>query len=205
VPGSTIAVVPNGVDIADYASFAAPDDLLAPGSLVFTGKMDFRPNVDAVVWFARRVLPLIQQSVPDTQFYIVGQRPHARLDSLRRQQGVVITGWVPDARPYIGGAAVYVIPLRSGGGTRLKVLEAMAMRRPIVSTSMGCDGFPVASGQEALLADEPQAFAREVVRLLRSATRRAALGQAAFDFATRYDWSAIVPRLEATYGERISE
>jgi glycosyltransferase involved in cell wall biosynthesis len=199
VPGLEVAVVPNGVDIAGYSRFSG--GVLGPESLVFTGKMDFRPNVDAVVWFAQHVLPLVRQDVPDAQFYIVGQRPHSRLDSLREQPGVVVTGWVPDARPYIGSAGVYVIPLRSGGGTRLKVLEAMAMRSPIVSTTMGCDGFPVHSGREVLLADDPAAFARCVVDLLRDADRRRTLGQAGFDFATGYDWSAIVPLLEATYSE----
>lgn len=197
VPGLEVAVVPNGVDIEAYSIFSG--GVLGPQSLVFTGKMDFRPNVDAAVWFAQRVLPLVRQDIPDAQFYVVGQRPHPRLDSLREQPGVVITGWVPDARPYIGSAGVYVIPLRSGGGTRLKVLEAMAMCRPIVSTSMGCDGFPVVSGREVLLADDPQAFARCVIELLFDADRRRTLGQAGFDFATGYDWSAIVPRLEATY------
>ncbi len=142
---------------------------------------------------------LIKESVPDVRFYIVGRQPHPRLDPLRDQRGIVITGDVPDTRPYIAGADVYVIPLRSGGGTRFKVLEAMTLRRPIVSTTMGCDGFPVVSGREVILADEPEAFAREVVALLRNDKRRAALGQAGFEFAAaHYDWSAIVPLLEAT-------
>jgi glycosyltransferase involved in cell wall biosynthesis len=199
VPELEIAVVPNGVDVANYASFSNSLVTIEPKSLVFTGKMDFRPNVDAVMWFTRRVFPLIQRRVPDVRFYIVGQRPHPRLDRLRERPGVVVTGRVPETQPYIGNAAIYVIPLRSGGGTRLKVLEAMAMRRPIVSTSMGCDGFPVASGQEVVLADDPREFAHEVVTLLQDTTRQQALGQAAFDFATRYDWSIIVPRLEAAY------
>lgn len=199
VPGLRVAVIPNGVDIAHYAGFAGHGSL-PPNSLVFVGKMDFRPNVDAVLWFARRVLPLVQERVPDACCYIVGQRPHRRLDGLRGQPGVVITGRVPDVRPYVAGATVYVIPLRSGGGTRLKVLEAMAMRRPIVSTSMGCDGFPVESGREVILADEPEAFADQVVELLGDPERRSALGEAGFQFAAaRYDWSIIVPRLEATY------
>jgi len=200
VPGLQVHVVPNGVDPAYYA-LPIPDGFLPPNCLVFTGKMDFRPNVDAVLWFADRVLPLIRKSIPGVQFYIVGQRPHARLERLRSQTGVVITGHVPDQRPYIGGATVYVIPLRSGGGTRLKVLEAMAMRRPIVSTSMGCDGFPVTPGREAIVADDPFSFAHHTVELLCDATRRVELGQAGYDFAkAHYDWDRIVPWLEQTYG-----
>ena len=199
VPGLEVHVIPNGVDLAYYA-LGTVDGFLPPNSLVFTGTMDFRPNVDAVLWFADRVLPLIRQCLPDVQFYIVGQRPHARLQRLRTHAGVVITGHVPDQRPYIGGATVYVIPLRSGGGTRLKVLEAMAMRRPIVSTSMGCDGFPIAPGREAIIADDPASFAHRTVELLRDATRRAELGQAGYDLAkAHYDWDMIVPLLEETY------
>ena len=200
VPGLQVAVVPNGIDVAMHAAYRAPVDVLPAHSLVFTGTMDYRPNVDAVLWFASRVYPLIQQSVPDVRFYIVGRQPHPRLDPLREQRGIVITGTVPDTRPYIAGADVYVIPLLSGGGTRFKVLEAMTLRCPIVSTTMGCDGFPVLSGREVILADEPEDFARAVTELLQDADRRERLRQAGFDFASaHYDWSAIVPRLEAMY------
>jgi glycosyltransferase involved in cell wall biosynthesis len=197
-PDCEIAVVPNGVDIAAYSTYTAPADALPLRSLVFTGTMDYRPNIDAVLWFARRVLPLIQKAIPDVQFYVVGRHPHERLAPLNEQPGVVVTGGVPDTRPYIAGAAVYVVPLRSGGGTRLKVLEAMAMRVPLVSTTMGCDGFPVVSGREVVLADEPESFAQQVIDLLLDTNRRDELGQAGFEFAAaHYDWSAIVPLLEA--------
>jgi sugar transferase (PEP-CTERM/EpsH1 system associated) len=199
VPGLQVHVIPNGVDLAYYARGTC-DGFLPPNCLVFTGKMDFRPNVDAVLWFADRVLPLIRQQAPDVQFYIVGQRPHARLQPLRSHTNIVITGHVPDQRPYIGGATVYVIPLRSGGGTRLKVLEAMAMGRPIVSTSMGCDGFPITPGREAMVADDPESFAHRTVELLWDAARRTELGRAGQDFAkAHYDWDMIVPLLERTY------
>ena len=199
VPGLQVTVAPNGVDMAYYQGFALSERILPPHSLVFTGKMDYRPNVDAVLWFVRHVFPLIRSSVPDAHFYIVGQQPHRRLEPLRRQPNVVITGRVPDTRPYIASADVYVVPLRSGGGTRLKVLEAMAMRRAIVSTTMGCDGFPVTSGHEVVLADDPHAFASRVVELLADAERQRALGEAGLCFAHQYDWSLIVPRIEAMY------
>ena len=111
----------------------------------------------------------------------------------------MVTGRVPETIPYIANAAVYVIPLRSGGGTRFKVLEGMAMRKPIVSTSMGCDGFPVVSGQEALLVDDAEGFAERVVGLLSDAERQLALGEAGYQFAAQYDWSVLVPTLEAAY------
>ena len=197
VPEVRTTVVPNGVDIAHYASFSGYDDL--PHSLVFTGKMDFRPNVDAALWFADHVFPSVRERFPDARFYVVGQRPHPRLERLRTVPGVLVTGRVPDVRPYIGGASVYVVPLHSGSGTRLKVLEAMAMRRPIVSTTVGCDGFPVRDGREVLLADSAREFADRVSELLRDPELGRSLGEAAFAFAQKYDWSAIMPLLEGVY------
>ncbi len=200
--GLNVVVIPNGVDISYYTSFAPTQPGLPPRSLVFTGTMDFRPNVDAAVWFVEQVFPLIRRQIPDAVFYIVGQRPHRRVEALAQQPGVRVTGRVPDARPYIADAEVYVIPLRSGGGTRLKVLEAMAMHKAIVSTPMGCDGYPITDGQEVILADRPALFAQRVVDLLGNAEHRRVLGQAAFDFALGYDWSAIAPRLEAVWQGR---
>jgi len=202
-PGLEPAVVPNGVDM-DY--YTAPVTPLPPGSgpgeqdLVFTGKMDFRPNVDAVLWFAREVLPLVRQRSPQTRFWVVGKDPHPRLASVQADPAVVVTGWVEDVRPYIAAAGVYVIPLRIGGGTRLKVLEAMAMGRAIVSTALGCEGFPLVPDQELVIADEPAGFATAVLDLLDDAERRERMGRAARRFAgSRYDWRNIVPRLERVY------
>ncbi len=194
-----IAVVPNGVDIAAYTSFTLQTPILTPHSLLFTGTMDFRPNVDAVLWFVDQVLPRIRQQVADATLYVVGQRPHRRLAPLHGRPGVVITGRVPDTRPYLASAGVYVIPLRSGGGTRLKVLEAMAMKKPIVSTTMGCDGYPITSGQEALLVDDPAQFAEQVIQLLADPRRGQQLAEAGFAFARQYDWANIVPKLESLY------
>jgi glycosyltransferase involved in cell wall biosynthesis len=114
--------------------------------------------------------------------------------------GVVLTGWVEDVRPYIAASGLYVIPLRIGGGTRLKVLEAMGMGKAIVSTALGCEGFDLVPDQELVLADDPAEFAVAVVDLLRDAERRERLGRAARRFAgSRYDWRMIVPRLEKVY------
>jgi glycosyltransferase involved in cell wall biosynthesis len=167
---------------------------------VFTGTMDFRPNVDAVLWFARKVLSRVRAQVPEAHFLVVGQRPHRRLDELRGAPAVALTGWVEDARPYIAQAAVYVAPLRIGGGTRLKLLEAMAMGKPVVATRLGAEGYPVADGRELLLADTPADFAAAVVALLRAPERRVELGRVARAFVEQqYDWRAIVPRVEAVY------
>ncbi|MBN1934736.1 MAG: glycosyltransferase, partial [Anaerolineae bacterium] len=199
VPNLDVTVVPNGVDVAAYTLFQPAAPILPPHSLLFTGTMDFRPNVDAVLWFADQVFGRIRSRVPDAQFYVVGQRPHRRLDALKERPGIAITGSVPDTLPYFASADVYVIPLQSGGGTRLKVLEAMAMKKPIVSTTMGCDGFGLTSGQEALLANDPAQFAQAVISLLNDPSRCKKLGEAGFEFAKQYDWTNIVPRLESVY------
>ncbi|HEX9114592.1 MAG TPA: glycosyltransferase [Anaerolineae bacterium] len=200
-PGLEVTVVPNGVDLDLYRPGATPPltDLAAP-ALVFTGKMDYRPNIDAVLWFADEVLPLIRAGAPAAHFYVVGQQPHARLARLAGQPGVTLTGRVPDVRPYMAGASVYVVPLRIGGGTRLKVLEAMAMGLPIVSTRLGCDGFPFQDAAEVRFADDPPAFATAVLDLLADREQAARLGRAARAYvAAHYGWDAIVPRLARVY------
>lgn len=193
-------VVPNGVDTAFYRRDQVTPLELPPHTLVFTGTMDFRPNVDAVLWFAQEVLPVIRQTLPDAHFYIVGQRPHARLNVLRDQPAVTLTGAVDDTRPYIAGAAVYVAPLLTGGGTRLKLLEALSLQAPVVSTTLGAEGFGVSSSREMLLADGAADFAQAVIALIDDRAWAQALGHTGREFAVlRYDWRHIVPQLEAVY------
>ena len=201
-----VTVVPNGIDTQAYRpDVAAFPERQNGRQLVFTGTMDFRPNVDAVLWFARQVLPRIQRDVPDVQFIIVGQRPHRRLDILRANPAITLTGHVKEDKPYIAGAAVYVAPLRIGGGTRLKLLQAMAMGKPMVATRMGAEGYPVSDGRELLLADTPSDFAEAVVGLLHTPERRRALGKAARAFVVRqYDWRSIIPVVEAVYAGQFS-
>lgn len=200
-PGLAVTVVPNGVDLDFYRpGVVPPAPEVGPNALVFTGKMDYRPNVDAMLWFGEQVLPLIRSAEPDVHLYIVGQQPHPRLAALTRQPGVTITGRVPDTRPYIAAAAVYIVPLRIGGGTRLKVLEALAMGQAIVSTRLGCDGFTFEDGREVRFADEPAAFAAAVIGLLRDREAAARLGAAGRAYVTaHFSWQAIVPTLEALY------
>lgn len=212
IPGLDVTVVPNGIDAESYAT-PVPDPspighfaLTGEGStgLVFTGTMDFRPNVDAALWFAQEVLPLIRQEEPGARFVVVGQKPHRRLDTLRVREhdDVVLTGAVDDTRPYIAKAVVYVVPLRMGGGTRFKILEAAAMSKAMVSTSLGCEGFPVTNGQELLIADSPREFADAVIALLRDPARRAELGAHARALANAYDWKNIIPKIEEIYVKR---
>jgi glycosyltransferase involved in cell wall biosynthesis len=196
-----VAVVPNGISTRLYRPADEPIDL-GDAALVFTGKMDFRPNVDAALWFAEEILPLVRQDVPNAHFYVVGQSPHPRLDVLRGQPGITLTGLVPDIVPYLHAASVFVVPLRMGSGTRLKVLEAMAAARPIISTQVGVQGLNVTDGQEVILADTSREFAQAVVELQKNRERAAAMGRRAEEFVRQYyDWSVLLPRLMQVYGE----
>jgi len=198
-PGCPVSVVPNGIDVARYAVADTSLDL-GPAPLVFTGSMGYRPNVDAVLWFANHVLDRVRAHVPEARFFIVGSHPHRRLNSLRDRDGVQITGWVPDVNPFLSAAAVYVVPLRMGSGTRLKLLQAMAARRAVVSTRVGAQGLDVQDGAQLRLADTEEAFARAVIELLRGPAQRAALGERAAQYVARgYDWPVIAPRLLAVY------
>jgi polysaccharide biosynthesis protein PslH len=201
-PGRAPDVIYNGIDVGSYDGVSNADGGAATPAplIVYTGKMDFRPNIDAALWFAREILPRVLARQPQARFVIVGQKPGPRLDPLRAHPNIDITGAVDDIRPSIRAATVYVAPLLAGGGTRFKLLEAMAMRKAIVSTPLGAEGFDVNSGREMALAAEPGAFADAVLALLDDPARRAAMGAAAHAFVSAtYDWRAIVPRLEAVY------
>ncbi len=191
-----IEVVPNGVALEKYDAPVTP----IPFDMVFTGKMDYRPNIDAVLWFGQEVLPRILARRPESTFAIVGQRPHPRLDALRGNRAITITGFVDAVEPYIAGGAVYVAPFRVGGGTRLKLLQAMAMRKAIVATTVGAEGFGVTDGQEMRLVDDPAAMADTVLQLLDDPVARQKLGETARQFvADRFTWEALVPAFERLY------
>jgi len=209
VPGLSVTIVPNGVDTEYFKPQGAGgkeqgEDKALPFApcllpLVFTGKMDFRPNVDAVLWFCDEVLPLVQREIPTVHFYIVGRDPNRRVLSLKENPKVTVTGYVEDVRPYIARSAVYVVPLRMGGGTRLKVLEAMAMGKAIVSTSLGCEGIELTS-RELAIADIAEEFAGQIIGLLCDEARRRVLGQVARRLVEAcYDWRFIVPKMEQVY------
>ena len=187
-------VVPTGVETAFFTPTSS-----RPSSrrLVFTGSMDWLPNEDAMLFFVHEVLPLIRAEEPDATLSIVGRAPTPTVRKLAGEQGIHVTGGVDDVRPYIADAAVYVVPLRIGGGTRLKIFEAMAMGKAVVSTTVGAEGLPIGNGEHLLLADDPPGFARGVVSLLRDVGRRRQLESAARALVVeKYDWSAVAGGLE---------
>lgn len=206
IGGTRFVVAPNGVDTTFFSRAALDCDRRAPltfavPALVFSGTLDFRPNVDALVWFVDAVLPQILACRPDVRLLAVGKRPAPILRRLAEQGRLTLTGEVADVRPYLAGATVYVVPMRIGGGIRLKVLEAFAMEAPVVSTSLGVEGIVgLRDGVHCLLADAPQQFAGSILRLLDDPATRRALGAAGRELARAgYEWETIIPRLEAAY------
>jgi glycosyltransferase involved in cell wall biosynthesis len=165
--------VPTGVDTEYFRPAGCKPDAQ---NLVFTGSMDWLPNDDAVRFFIQQIMPLVRQKVPDVTFTVVGRKPYPHLVELsKRDPSVIVTGRVEDVRPYIERSAAYVVPIRIGGGTRLKIYEAMAMEKPVVSTTIGAEGLPL-TDRELLLADSPEAFSEAVVRLLKDEELAQGLG-----------------------------
>ena len=178
---------------------------LGDAALVFTGSMSYRPNVDAALWFADEVLGRVRAQVPEARFFVVGNRPHPRLSALHERDEVQVTGWVPDVAPFLSAATVYVVPMRMGSGTRLKLLQALAAGKAVVSTPTGAQGLDVRDGRELRLAANAEDFAQAVVALLQDPAQREALGRAGREFVrTHYDWAVIAPRLLRVYDQVIA-
>lgn len=188
--------VPTGVDI----EYFRPSGQVAqvPGEILFVGSMDWMPNEDGILWFAQDVLPLIRASVAGVQLTVVGRSPGPRVRALAEVPGVQVTGTVPDVRPYLERCSAVIVPLRIGGGTRIKIYEGMAMERPTVSTTIGAEGLPVVHGQDILLADDAADFARAVSELLLSPERAAELGaRAAARVRQDFSWARATSVFEA--------
>ena len=198
VPGTRTAVVPNAVDLHYFqpGPDAPPPDR---AKLLFFGALNYYPNEEGLIFFLDEIWPLLRVKRPALELQIVGQHPP---ESIRRRQapGIEITGRVDDLRPFLSRATAVLAPLRIGGGTRLKILEAMAMGRPVVSTSLGAEGLDVKHDRHLLLADDPASFAAQLCRLLDEPKLAAALGAAAHQLILeRYGWAAAVTELENFY------
>jgi glycosyltransferase involved in cell wall biosynthesis len=186
--------VPTGVDTEFFQP--SGDQAIDPHNVVFTGSMDWLPNEDAIRYYTDQILPLIRRAIPDATLTVVGRNPYPGLVELsRRDPSVVVTGRVDDVRPYIERAAAYVVPLRIGGGTRLKIFEAMAMEKAIVSTSIGAEGLPVRDGRELRIADTPETFAASLADLLKNPEAAKELGQEAGRVVReRFGWIGVAKR-----------
>lgn len=187
-PTSEITVVPTGVDTQQFQ--VAPPSAATPPRIVFTGSMDWEPNIDAMQYFCAQIWPRILAEFPDAIFQIVGRNPFAKVQRLA-SHSVQVTGTVPSVTDYLRDATVVVVPLRIGGGTRLKIYEAMAMGKALVSTSIGAEGLSFQNGRDLLLADDASAFAEAILLLLRDAQVRRRFEQAAVQLAAQFDWSVV--------------
>lgn len=185
-----LTVIPTGVDL-DYFQPMPVEEIA--NSLVFTGSMDWLPNEDGIAYFVDAILPLIKQQHPEVSLEVVGRSPSRKLQALaEKEKRVRLTGWVEDIRPFVARGQVCIVPLRIGGGTRLKIFEAMAMGKAVVSTSVGAEGLPVRHGENILLADTPDDFASSVISLLRDSNQRKRLGAAARALVQeKYSWPKV--------------
>lgn len=191
------AVIPNGVD----TEYFVPRREEEGPAVIYTGGMNMFANRDAVDWFLDSIWPRVRQDIPNARFLAVGQRPTARLlEAAASDSQIEAPGFVPDVRPWVARAAVYIVPLRVGGGTRLKMVDAMAQGKAIVATTVGAEGIHGEDGRHFVLADDPARFAAEVVRLMRNADARRALGDAArARVEEEYAWPMLAERLAGIY------
>lgn len=198
VPEVPKYVIPNGVDLSYFhPSETEPE----PHSLVFTGMMGYVPNYEGMLFFLDEIFPLIKQKIPGIKIYIVGKQPPKVLKE-RASEEVIVTGFVEDVRPYVWRSSVYVVPLTMGGGTRLKVLEALAMKKPVVTTSIGSEGINVKDKESVLKEDDPEAFAEAVVRLIQERNLRNKLVKNGYELVkTTYDWAVIGNHIEDAYAQ----
>jgi glycosyltransferase involved in cell wall biosynthesis len=192
-PGRPVVVVPNSIDVLSYVPGPAGDN----ATVLYLGGMDWFPNRDAVEYFATKILPLVHRSLPGVKFRVAGRSPspefRQRFDGMPQ---VEFTGTLPDLRPAIASSTMVVVPLRVGSGTRFKILEAAAMEKPMVSTTLGAEGLDFADGKELIVADDPSAFAAAVVGVLTDPERGSRLGRAARQQAEeRYSFRALMTSL----------
>lgn len=202
LPEHVIEVVPNGVDIETFRASGLERE--GPEQIIFTGTMDYYPNTHGVLFFAQQCWPLILAQVPAATWQIVGRNPPPEVRKLGELPGVTVTGTVPDVRPYLAASSVAIAPLQIGSGTRLKILEALAMQKAVVSTSVGCEGLAVVPGKHLLVADQPEAFAQAVVALMRDSERRTSFGAAGRALVeSEYSWEWCGNRLSRILEEMV--
>jgi glycosyltransferase involved in cell wall biosynthesis len=191
VDGSRISVVPTGVDLRQYRGNAGGAS--EPPNVVFTGSMDWEANIDGIEYFCREIWPSVRSRHPQAHFRIVGRDPHPRVRKLANDS-VEVTGTVPSVVEYLREATAFVVPLRIGGGTRLKIYEAMAMGKAIVSTTVGAEGLDVQDGKDIFLADDAKTFSDRLILLIEDTQLRQAMGESAIQKAAMYDWPNVATR-----------
>lgn len=191
-------VIPNGVDTNFFSPSGTEPE---PFSMVFTGAMSYVPNHDGMFYFLDEIFPIIQKVIPEAKIYIVGSNPPATLQKYQ-SNAVTVTGFVDDVRPFVDQASVFVVPLKMGSGTRLKVVEALSMQKPVVSTSIGCEGIEVKDGEHLMIRDEPATFAEAVLRLFKDSKARNNLVKNGYQLVkNKYDWEVIGNSINEAFQE----
>jgi len=189
------AVVGNGVDLAHYSFMSEEPE---PNSLIYTGSLTFSANYDAVRWFLTEIFPLVKAAIPDVTFTITGSTDGVDLRSLPIGEGVTLSGYVRDVRPLLTRSSICIVPIRLGGGQRMKIFEAMAVGVPVVSTSKGIESIDATNNEHALIADTPAAFASAVINLLRDANQRRTIASNARRLMERrYDWEQLLTQFQS--------
>ena len=201
-PEASTSVVPAGVDTSYFSPAASEPEA---NSLVFVGTMDWPPNVEGVLWFKKEILPLVKQVLPKIKLYVVGRYPSRGIRSME-DDNVIVTGYVDDVRDYMAQGQVFIAPLKSGSGMRIKILNAMAMKKPVISTSIGCEGINVTDEKNIAIADKPEEFAKAILHLLKNEKTRNKIAKAGLNLVRdNYCWETVTRELISEYRKILAE
>ena len=200
-PRVRTSVIPSGVDTSYFYSMEIEEESF---SIVSAASMDWLPNVEGMFWFCKDIFPLIKKEIPEIKLYVVGKNPPDSVKSLEKDD-IIVTGFVEDVREYIARSAVFIVPLKTGSGMRIKILNALAMERAIVSTSIGCEGIDVINGKNIYIADTEEEFSQGVIKLLKNKEKRKRLGEAGLKLVKeKYQWERIAEQIEKEYRKAIT-
>lgn len=199
-PSAPVSVIPNGVDLSFFDCSLLPGIQENLDTLTFVGSMDYLPNVDGISWFFKEIFPIVKACVSGLKVFIVGGNPTKEVQGYGLWPGVTVTGLVEDVRPYYLQGAIFIAPIRIGGGSRLKIVEAMALNRAVVSTKVGCEGLAVTDEEDVLLGDDGENFARHIIRLLGDSSFRRRVAKKGQELVQqRYSWPALAHQYDTVY------
>jgi sugar transferase (PEP-CTERM/EpsH1 system associated) len=202
-PKAKVEIIPNGVDIEYFHVSESP---IRKDNLIFAGGMNWFPNRDAIIFFLEEIWPLVKKVIPDLSLTLIGHQPPGEAISLSKEEKIEVLGFIDDVRPYVAQATAYIVPIRVGGGTRLKILDAWACGKAVISTSIGCEGLEVTPGRNILIGDSPGQFAEQVIKVCADGNLRRSLGKEGRKLVEeKYSWKMIGEDLNRIYENLISK